>query len=107
MGIATCFKINQYAFCITFITLVLMKPENFYSEEICRAWYQTICKPKWYSGIKTSTGAFYTAQKATKLKTNFNKGVLAIHIVLTILEAHDYDVSITAKKASEETFANV
>lgn len=80
-----------------------MKPKNFYSEDVCRAWYQTICKPKWYSGIKTSTGAFYTAQKATKLKVNFNKGVLALHIVLTILEAHGFQTDIKVQKASEET----
>lgn len=53
-------------------------------------WEQIISKPKWYAGIRTTTGTFYSAQAAGTLKKSFENGTLSLEIIETIFEAHGY-----------------
>ena len=53
-------------------------------------WNDIIAKPKWYSGIKSGVGKFYTAQDAYLLKRNFKRGVLSESTIERIFKAHGY-----------------
>lgn len=53
-------------------------------------WGVITSKPKWYAGILTSTGSFYSAQSARYLKESFKEGTLSEPILEKILNAHGY-----------------
>lgn len=53
-------------------------------------WNSIITKPKWYAGIRSATGTFYTAQSAAKVKKRFEEGTLSFEIIETVLNAHGY-----------------
>ena len=77
-----------------------MSGNLLYSEDIKSAWYAIIVKPKWYAGILTKKGSFYSAPNAFKLKKRFEEGSLSLDVVATILKAHGFDIVVSTKKAS-------
>lgn len=64
-------------------------------------WEQITSQPKWYAGIKTTAGTFYSAQGAGDLKRRFEKGTLSLDIIETIFEAHGYVLVKQWHKKSE------
>ncbi len=49
-----------------------------------------ICLPKWYSGLRTETGAFHSAQSANKLVKRFNNGTLGAEKIKQIFNKHGW-----------------
>lgn len=58
--------------------------------DVNEIWEEIISKPKWYAGILTSSGSFYTAQSARYLKESFKNGSLSESIIEKILNSHGY-----------------
>lgn len=51
---------------------------------------QITSKPKWYAGIKTYLGTFYTPTMAHQTKAAFKKGTLKESTIEKILNHHGY-----------------
>lgn len=53
-------------------------------------WQEIIAKPKWYAGIKSETGSFYSAQSASMLKRRYIQKTLSESILERVFKAHGY-----------------
>lgn len=69
-----------------------------YPDQVSSAWGEVITKPKWYAGIRTRNGTFYSAPKAFKLKEDFREGRLSLKLVFKVLEAHGFNIEILVSK---------
>lgn len=58
--------------------------------DINEIWKEVTSKPKWYAGIKSNLGSFYSAQTAYLVKRRFERGVLSEEILERILNEHGY-----------------
>ena len=53
-------------------------------------WDTIVKKHKWYAGIVSDSGAFYSEQAAYNLKRRYKNGTLSLRILERIFNAHGY-----------------
>lgn len=73
-----------------------------YQKDLLIIWLDITSRPKWYAGIKTKNGSFYTAQSAKHLKDSFYKNTLSEYIIEKVLNAHGYFLQKSWVKRSED-----